>query len=928
MNNEKVDHPVLTQAEAQERARWLGSVKYHLHLKIPRQGETFSGVMEIDFEKRAEPLVSGEAESEPHQAEPARFFVDFFQGEVQALKVNQVARKVHGGGLKNQDGEPAGDHDLLQVASYQGVRILIPSAFLKVGRNHLEITFTQNFSNQGVGFQRTVDQQDGQVYFYTNSEPFNANRSFPLFDQPDLKARYEVTVDADPSWQVIGNTKADDDHAPSATAEPSVLTDSQGDLYRRWHFPAKKVFSTYLFALVVGPYHRWDSVYERELTGEKVPLSLYARKSMVSYLEKDVQNWFKITQEGFRFFEKSFGQPYPFEKYDQILCPDYNMGAMENVGAVTFNESYIFRSDPTLLQIYHRATTITHELAHMWFGNLVTLRWWDDLWLNESFATVYSNLANSYFPTAIDPRISERDVWQFFNAQEKNWGYHEDDEITTHPIVGQAKDTLEADAIFDGLTYGKGAAVLKQLIFVIGEQALVKGLQSYFQKFRFLNATRHDFLASLGAAAGIDLKAWDESWLKTQGTNAVQVLTKSNPDGTIAELVLEQFASELDDTQTLRSHKTLLGFYDLTPAGELKLRQVLPVVYQGAKTTVPAAQGLVKPAFLFPNVDDHDFVRVILDRESLATLHSHLGKIQDPFLRQVLWETLWKMVEHAQLSAQEFCELIFKHLAEEKNLSAFRSALALLRGTAWWMSPEIKLAYRLRKEEFLYQNFLKAESKSDFQIILFREFVAHTRSKPGLSRLKHYLQQTEIEGAGFLMDQERRWHMLQVLARAGEVGIEDIERERAQDQNDKGLLSAWVAEVLLPDEKGKKRWWKRFLNQDPGLERLNTARARSLMGSFHKEDQPELTAFMRASFFEMIPKLIDQFHDGDYAKHFVIELFPLECSDALNQELKTYIEQHPQLEFGLKKELRRILQNRERTTLARALSHQVGELKR
>jgi aminopeptidase N len=862
-------HGVLTQAEAQSRAKQISQLQYRLSFVLPEKDPTYQGKVQATFQ------ISPEASQVS-----ASLFMEFAGGTINSIELN--GKKV-------------------EYQYEKQLRIVFKTKDFQVGSNSLTIEFTHAYQNKGFGFHRTQDQADGKFYVYSDFEPYNANQAFPVFDQPDLKAQYELSVDAPSEWTVIANAR-----------ESHIATLNEHT--RRWTFPQGKPFSCYLFALMAGPYHQWES-----RTKSKVSLRLFARQSMAQYLEKDAQSWFEITDQGFQYFEKAFGYAYPFQKYDQILTPDYNQGAMENVGAVTFTEQYIFRTPPTPILVLRRAETIIHELAHMWFGNLVTMKWWDDLWLNESFATYVSNLAMSHFQDKIGPAS----VWQQFHSSDKMWAYQEDDYVTTHPIVGVAADTDTAIANFDGITYGKGASVLKQLVHFLGEETFLRGLKAYFKKYAFGNATRTDFIQTLAEAAQENLTSWELEWLKTSGTNAVKV-EYSSKNGVIDTMVLHQYPDEAD--KKLRSHQTKIGLYDLNDQGKIVLREILNVRYSGAKTKIDAASGKKNPLFVFPNVDDHDFVHVILDTASLNSLESSLESMQDPLLKQMLWSTLWTMVRHAQLPAQTFIKWCITHLKNEQDLGVFQQALDYMITAFWYLDQNLKRKYQEPTEAFVFSLFEKTDPKNPMKIVLFTRYLNVLRSQAGLKRAETWLQQKEI--AGFPFDQERRWSILFRLAHEGIPSArKKITAELTADKNDKGRLWAMAAEASIPEIKNKKLWWKRLLQEDPHYETLSIEKARRIMSVFHPEDRLEITEFMEDDFFKKLPSIVEKFPDKFNAS-FAKLMYPKHCSEKLDQKVSAFLKKHLHLPIGVLRELRMNQQLHQRTLQARQLSRSHERLKK
>ena len=482
---------VLSQDEAVARARLVSDISYEIHLDLVAGASAYRGDVTIRF---------GYAAGDDGAA---GVFLDHRGGGIERIEVN-------GEEIESPTGE---------------YRIPLPASALQAS-NVVRVSYEHEYDHTGDGFHQFIDPEDGSEYLYSNFEPYNAHRLFPCFDQPDLKASYDLTVDAPSDWELIAN-------GPELGREQ--LED--GRLRRRYAPPER--FSTYLFALIAGPYH----VVRDEHRG--VPLGFYCRRSLVRHLEEDEPELFEVTKQGLDFFGGFFDYAYPFGKYDQIFVPEFNFGAMENIGAVTHSERMVFRDPPTDNQRLGRAEVLLHEMAHMWFGNLVTMRWWNDLWLNESFATYMAYLA-----LVEATRFSS--AWQAFNSGMKAWAYRQDQLVTTHPIAGQVRDTDETFLNFDGITYGKGAAVLKQLVAAVGVDGFREGMRIYFRRHAFGNTTLAEFLDAIGEGAGRDLHGWAALWLETASLNTLAASWEVE-DGRLASLAITQTAPE--DYPTLRPHR-------------------------------------------------------------------------------------------------------------------------------------------------------------------------------------------------------------------------------------------------------------------------------------------------------------------------------------------------------------------------------------
>ncbi len=506
-----------------------------------------------------------------------------------------------------------------------GHRIHLPGDLLRA-TTEVEVAYENEYDHGGDGFHHFTDPEDGEEYAYSNFEPFEAHRLFPCFDQPDLKGTYAVTVRAPADWAIIAN-------APARSVVPV------GDGRREHLFAPTPPISSYLVAVIAGPF---AGVHTRH---RGTPLGIWTRRSLARFMDAD--EVFEVTRQGLDFFAALFDHPFPFAKYDQVFVPEFNSGAMENVGAVTFSEHYVYRDPPTATQRLMRAETALHELAHMWFGDLATMRWWDDLWLNESFATYVSNLALAE-ATRFDG------AWRAFHADMKRWGYQADARSTTHPVSGVVPDTDATFYNFDGITYGKGASVIKQLVAEIGPEAFRAGLRTYFRRHAWGNATLADFLAALEEGAGRPLHDWSRRWLETASLNTIEA-TWTSRDGLVERLQLTQDAPE--DHPTLRPHALELALVRAAGDGPAEV-DVVPARLEGAEAWIEAAAGRPAPDLVFPNHGDHGYARVLLDPASLAAVPRVLGQIDDPLLRQLLWGTLWEMIRSARYSSLAFLELV------------------------------------------------------------------------------------------------------------------------------------------------------------------------------------------------------------------------------------------------------------------------------
>ncbi len=817
---------VLSQDEAIARAQLVSDISYEIHLDLTAGTSAYRGDVTVCFDYVASDGASGT-------------FLDHRGGGIERIEVNgeEIER-------------PTGEY-----------RIPLPASALQA-RNVVRVTYEHEYDHTGDGFHQFVDPEDGSEYLYSNFEPYNAHRLFPCFDQPDLKASYELTVDAPSEWELIAN-------GPELGRE-----ELEGGRLRRRYAPAER-FSSYLFALIAGPYH----VVRDEHRG--VPLGFYCRRSLVRHLDED--ELFEVTKQGLDFFGEFFDYAYPFGKYDQIFVPEFNFGAMENIGAVTHSERMVFRDPPTDNQRLGRAEVLLHEMAHMWFGNLVTMRWWNDLWLNESFATYMAYLAlveATRFGTA----------WQAFNSGMKAWAYRQDQLVTTHPIAGQVRDTDETFLNFDGITYGKGAAVLKQLVAAVGMDSFREGMRSYFRRHAFGNTTLAEFLDAIGEGAGRDLHGWAALWLETASLNTLAA-TWEVEDGALASLSVAQTAPE--DYPTLRPHQldlALVGAGD-DGAGEPTI-EALAVSVEGVSTVVEEAAGRAAPRLVMPNHNDHAFVKVALDDRSLDYVSEHLERIGDPLLRQLIGQALWNMVRDQQLRSTDYLPLVASKLTNEADTELIESALqTAVAAIARYVPADQRDEQAQRFAEVCWEALqaLPADAaRNDLRIIWARTLIGVSITQKDIERVIR-LADGELSAPGLTIDQEMRWD---IAARAVAHGIAGaaarVEAERERDPSDRGERAAIRAAVATPTAEAKAEAWERIHGEGYGSLHLTAA----AMSGFHWNVQRELLDPWAWEFFERAPEVFaerqNEFTRAWFANlfpHFRIEQAVLDRSRALIEEI-------------------------------------------
>jgi len=754
----------LTREEARERASVISTESYDVELDLTLDStERFGSVTTIRF-----------------SATPgASTFADLVDGEISSITLN---------------GEP------VDVSAYADSRIALSGL---AEHNELRVEATCLYSHSGEGLHRFVDPADDKVYLYTQFEVPDARRVFTTFEQPDLKAVFTFHVTAPADWAVVSNT---------ATPEPVAA----GEDAATWHFPTTEIMSTYITALVAGHYVSVHDTYAGEY-GE-IPLGIYCRQSLLQHLDAD--DIFTITQQGFGFFEGAFQMGYPFGKYDQLFVPEYNMGAMENAGCVTFRDEMIFRSRQTVAAYESRANTILHEMAHMWFGDLVTMKWWDDLWLNESFAEFAASHAS-----ANATRFT--DAWTTFANQRKNWAYRQDQLPSTHPIAADNYDLHAVEANFDGITYAKGASSLKQLVAWVGEDDFFAGLRSYFGQHAFGNTELSDLLDELEAASGRELRSWSKEWLQTSGVNTLRAVFETGTvDGieTFTSFGVEQTAVET--YPTLRRHRIAIGLYDLKD-GKLVRTGRIETDVQGASTEIPELAGRPRPDLVLLNDDDLTYAKIRLDDRSFATLVEHIAAFEDSLPRALCWSAAWDMTRDAELPSVDFVSLVLAGVGTESDLTAVASLLRQGLGAVnLYTPPAQQAAVREQWESGLAALVEAAEPGSDHQLALVRAYSGAASSPERLRAL--------LGGSlpGLTIDADLRWTLVTALARIGAADEAEIAAELARDNTISGQERAAAARAVRPDAEAKAAAWRAVVEDaaTPNETRRQTATAFQVSG--------------------------------------------------------------------------------------------------
>ncbi len=647
--------------------------------------------------------------------------------------------------------------------------------------NELRVVADCAYMNTGEGLHRFVDPVDDEVYLYSQFEVPDSRRMYAVFEQPDLKATFQFSVTAPAGWQVVSN-------------ETTPTPVSTGEGIERFDFEPTPPISSYITAIVAGPY----VVQRSELTssdGRTIPLGVFCRASLAEHLDADYI--FDITRRGFEFFEQHFDYPYPFTKYDQLFVPEYNMGAMENAGCVTFTEAYVFRSKVTDAIKERRVVTILHELSHMWFGDLVTMRWWNDLWLNESFAEWASTLATA-------EATEWSGAWTTFASMEKAWAYEQDQLPSTHPIVAQINDLDDVQVNFDGITYAKGGSVLKQLVAWVGLEDFMTGVAAYFKKHAFSNTELPDLLVELETASGRELGKWAELWLETSGVNTLRPEISVDDDGRITSFTVVQSATA--DYPTIRPHRLAIGAYSFE-SDALTRTDRFELDVAGERTDVPQFVGLSRPDLVLLNDDDLTYAKIRLDDVSQATALKHLAQITDPLARALVWGSLWDATRDGEAPASAYVQLVLDNIASETESTTLRTTLGqLLLAARNYVAPQRRAQTLKACADGLWSLAQGAEPGSDAQFQFVKFFAQVASSNAQLNDLAALLDGSQAL-EGLEIDTDLRWDVLISLVAGGRISADQIDAELASDHTATGLQHAAHARASLPSSAAKQAAW-------------------------------------------------------------------------------------------------------------------------
>ncbi|AOD22655.1 MULTISPECIES: aminopeptidase N [Rhodococcus] len=810
--------PNLTREQAAERAAILSVDNYSIELDLTDGAgapgtTTFRSVTTVRFDA----------------TEGASTFIDL------------IAKTVHSATL---NGDPV---DVSGYSEETGIALTGLAA-----HNELVVDADCLYTNTGEGLHRFVDPTDDAVYLYSQFETADAKRMFACFDQPDLKATFDLQVTAPQDWAVISNA----DTVQTAAAQPGLHI-----------FRTTPRMSTYLVALIAGPYAVWSDEYTDE--HGTIPLRIFCRASLAEYMDAD--RLFTETKQGFGFYHANFGIPYAFGKYDQLFVPEFNAGAMENAGAVTFLEDYVFRSKVTRYSYERRAETVLHEMAHMWFGDLVTMRWWDDLWLNESFATFASVLCQA-------SATEYTNAWTTFANVEKSWAYRQDQLPSTHPIAADIPDLAAVEVNFDGITYAKGASVLKQLVAYVGQEPFLAGLREYFRDHAYGNATFDDLLAALEKASGRDLSDWGAQWLKTTGLNILRPDFEVDDQGHFTRFAVVQEGAQ-PGAGEFRVHRLAIGVYDDDGSGKLvRTHRVEIDVDAAERTEVPDLVGVPRGAFVLVNDDDLTYCSVRLDEESLATVIDRVGDIAESLPRTLVWSAAWEMTRQAEMKARDFVALVQRGIAAETEVGVVQRLL-MQAHTALESYADPSWAAEQGRADFanrLLELARESVAGSDHQLAFVNALTTAYLSPWHTEVLEELLgaDPATVGLPGLTVDTDLRWRIVQALAAAGEVDAEGVESpfidaEAERDPTAAGARQAAAARAARPQEAVKEQVWQTVVHDDS----VPNITARAVIGGFAPAGQGELLEPYVARYFAEVPGVWER-RSSEVAQTVVIGLYP------------------------------------------------------
>ncbi|MFZ9875787.1 MAG: aminopeptidase N [Candidatus Nanopelagicales bacterium] len=841
----------ITRNEAIQRAGLVSDPVYTVSLELDGKGETFSCFASIDFKAQ----------------ENSNTWIDLVSPLVESIWLN---------------GE-----ELNVKEVFNGTRIQLRNLNPE---NKLKIKAQCSYMNTGEGLHRHIDPVDNEVYIYTQFEVPDCRRVFPVFEQPDIKAVLNLTVKAPTKWTVISNTE---------TPAPKNIENN----FSIWTFNQTPKMSSYLYAICAGPYARKTDIYEGKFG--KYPLAIFVRPSLSQYL--DHEEIFEVTKQGFKWFEEKFQIGYPFKKYDQVFVPEFNAGAMENVGCVTFRDEYIFRSRTTRTAYESRANTILHELAHMWFGDLVTMKWWNDLWLNESFAEWAAHWASS-------GATQYNEAWTLFHVQRKAWAYRQDQLPSTHPIAANMPDLDSVYENFDGITYAKGASALRQLVAWVGEENFLKGLKNYFEKHAWKNTELKDLLNELSISSGRELDSWSKIWLESSGATLLRPEIEVDKNNLITKLLINQEppSSPPGLDPVLRPHRLALGVYEKQENKLVRTKRI-EVDVVGGQTEIKELVGTKRPDLLLINDDDLTYAKIRLDSHSLNTATKEIASIESSLSRALIWGAVWDMVRDAEVGTGKYLDLVLAGIEKETDIGLVQQVLMQCRSAIdVFADRKNRKNYNIKLATGLEKLISQAKPGSDRQLALLRTFSAVATTEEQINKVAQILDGIEkIEG--LVVDTDLRWALLRRLVVVGKRGEKEIDEELKKDDTVMGREHAAGAKAAMPSLDAKQKAWEQVINN----ENLTNSELHSILAGISYMDHEEVLKNFVDKYFDSVSSLWNA-RTHEIGQSLVTGLFP---STNINQDVikkcDEFLEKNKELAVGA----RRIIIE-QRDSLARALKAQ------
>jgi aminopeptidase N len=841
----------LTRAEAEARASIVSTDSYEVALDLTTAEDTFRSTSTVRFSA----------------TEKEATFIDLIAPKVHSITLNGVT--------------------LDPERYFQNSRIELPGL---AAQNELTVVADCAYMNTGEGLHRFVDPEDGEVYLYSQMEVADTRRVFAVFEQPDLKATFQFSVTAPDHWHVVSNSPTPD-AVPLPDATVTIADKERG--VARWDFTRTTTLPCYVTAVVAGPYHKVEgSILSRK---GRIGANVYCRKALAEYLDADVI--LDDTQKGFDFYEKLFEMDYPFEKYDQLFVPEFNAGAMENAGCVTFLEDYVFRSKTAQARVERRTVTVLHELAHMWFGDLVTMKWWNDLWLNESFAEYVSTLATA-------EATQYKNAWVTFNSLEKSWAYRQDQLPSTHPIMANIRDLEDVEVNFDGITYAKGASVLKQLVSWVGQDEFFKGVAEYFRKHHHSNTTLTDLMVELEKTSGRDLSAWTDVWLEKAGVTTLRPIIEVDAHDDIAVFAVAQEVPA--DWPTQRPHRIGIGGYDVKTdaTGKTVLERTMFVEtdIDGPRTEIPEFVGKHRPALILINDDDLAYAKVRLDPESLATAVEHVSDFTDSMPRSMVLAAAWDMTRDAEMPARQFVDLVLKNIGKETESTVVMMLLRQLStAVSLYVAPDASREISERVADQLWELVLAADPGSDNQLQFVKAFASFAESATHLDTVEA-LCDGKLSLEGLPLDADLTWDFLISLVAGGRAGDVAIELQLSQDATASGERRAAHARAALPGAEHKRATWDLLVNQPEGQDLPNALQSAATIGFNHVHDTALLEPFVDDYFMAL--RGIYETKTNEMATNLIEGLYPVQLAgrvDSLQAEADAWLETNADAHDALKR---------------------------